>query len=156
MERIYLTNQGYEKLADELEFLKNVKRKEITEALEHARSLGDLKENAEYHAAKDAISQNERKIRELEDKLSRVEILDDSKINKNKAYIGAKLTIFDLDTEEEIEYKLVSQDEANALEGLISVTSPVGQSLLGHKKNDIIEVEVPAGKLSYKILKISH
>lgn len=156
MDRIYLTNKGYEKLADELEFLKNVKRKEISEALEHARSLGDLKENAEYHAAKDAVSQNERRIRELDDKLSRVEIIDDSKIDKDKAYIGAKLTILDLDTEDEFKYTLVGQDEANALEGLISVTSPVGKSLLGHKKDDIVEVEVPAGKLNYKIIKITH
>ena len=156
MDRIYLTNKGYEKLADELEFLKNVKRKEISEALEHARSLGDLKENAEYHAAKDAVSQNERRIRELDDKLSRVEIIDDSKIDKDKAYIGAKLTILDLDTEDEFKYTLVGQDEANALDGLISVTSPVGKSLLGHKKDDIVEVEVPAGKLNYKIIKITH
>ncbi len=156
MDRIYLTNKGYEKLADELEFLKNVKRKEISEALEHARSLGDLKENAEYHAAKDAVSQNERRIRELDDKLSRVEIIDDSKIDKDKAYIGAKLTILDLDTEDEFKYTLVGQDEANALEGLISVTSPVGKSLLGHKKDDIVEVEVPVGKLNYKIIKITH
>ncbi len=156
MDRIYLTNKGYEKLADELEFLKNVKRKEISVALEHARSLGDLKENAEYHAAKDAVSQNERRIRELDDKLSRVEIIDDSKIDKDKAYIGAKLTILDLDTEDEFKYTLVGQDEANALEGLISVTSPVGKSLLGHKKDDIVEVEVPVGKLNYKIIKITH
>jgi len=155
MERVYLTRGGYEKLIEELESFKKVKRREITAALEHARSLGDLKENAEYHAAKDAMSTNEAKIRELDDKLSRVEIIDDSKIDSDKAYIGAKLTLFDLDTEDEIEYTLVGQEEANAIEGLISVISPVGKALLGHKSGDTIKVDVPAGTLEYKIIKIS-
>ncbi len=155
MERVYLTRGGYEKLIEELENSKKVKRKEISAALEHARSLGDLKENAEYHAAKDAMATNEAKIRELDDKLSRVEIIDDSKIDTDKAYIGAKVIIFDLDTEDEIEYKLVGQEEANAVEGLISVISPVGKALLGHKVGDIVGVDVPAGTLEYKIIKIS-
>ncbi|MDP8289862.1 MAG: transcription elongation factor GreA [Candidatus Susulua stagnicola] len=155
MERTYLTRAGYEKLSEELENLKKVKRREISAALEHARSLGDLKENAEYHAAKDAMSTNEVKIRELDDKLSRVEIIDDSKIDTDKVYIGAKVRIFDLDTEDEIEYTLVGQEEANAIEGLISVTSPVGKALLGHKESDIVKVDVPAGSLEYKIIKIS-
>jgi len=155
MERTYLTRAGYEKLSEELENLKKVKRREISAALEHARSLGDLKENAEYHAAKDAMSTNEVKIRELDDKLSRVEIIDDSKIDTDKVYIGAKVRIFDLDTEDEIEYTLVGQEEANAIEGLISVTSPVGKALLGHKESDIVKIDVPAGALEYKIIKIS-
>jgi len=155
MERTYLTRAGYEKMIEELESLKKVKRREITAALEHARALGDLKENAEYHAAKDAMATNEAKIRELDDKLSRVEIIDHSKIDSDKAYIGAKLTLSDLDTEDEIEYTLVGQEEANAIEGLISVVSPVGKALLGHEKGDIIKVDVPAGTLKYKIIKIS-
>ncbi len=152
---IHLTRAGYEKLIEELEHIKKVKRKEITEALAHARSLGDLKENAEYHAAKEAMSYNEARIRELEDKLSRVEIIDDTKMDPSKAYIGAKVTLIDLETDDEIEYTLVSQDEANATEGLISTTSPVGQALLGHKVGDEISITVPAGDLSYKITKIS-
>jgi len=155
MERVYLTRKGYEKLAQDLEYLKNVKRREISEAIEHARHLGDLKENAEYHSAKEAMAENERKIRELESKLSRVEIIDDNKVSSDKAYIGAKLKLLDLDTEEELEYTLVGTDEADAVNGLISVTSPVGKALLGKKAGDVAEIEVPAGTLKYKIVGIS-
>ena len=155
MERVYLTREGYDRLVTELENLKNVKRKEITAALEHARSLGDLKENAEYHAAKDAIANNEKRVRELEDKLSRAEIIEDNQIQSDKAYIGAKLKLIDLDTQEELEYTLVGTDEADALRGLISVTSPVGKALLGHGQGETVTVQVPAGDLNYKIIKIS-
>jgi len=155
MERVYLTRAGYEKLIEELEYLKRVKRKEISAAIEHARSLGDLKENAEYHAAKDALAANEARVSELEDKLSRVEIIDQSKIDTDKAYIGAKLRLLDLDNDEQIEYTLIGQEEANAIEGFISVTSPVGKALLGRKEGDIVKVDVPAGTLEYKIIKIS-
>ncbi len=155
MERVYLTRAGYEKLTEELEHLKVVKRREISLAIEHARSLGDLKENAEYHSAKDAMAKNEMRVSELEDKLSRVEIIDESKIVTDKIYISAKVTLLDLDTDEELEYTLVGQDEADALKGLISVTSPVGKVLLGHKENDIVKIDVPAGTLEYKIIKIS-
>ncbi len=155
MERVYLTRQGYENLSAELEHLKNVKRKEISQAIEQARSLGDLKENAEYHAAKEAMAANEKVIGELEDKLSRVEIVDEAGIAADKAYIGAKLRLVDLDTAAEIDYVLVGSEEADAASGLISVTSPVGKALLGHKENDVIEVEVPAGKLRYRIVKIA-
>ncbi len=155
MERVYLTRAGYEKLIEELEHLKKVKRKEISAAIEHARSLGDLKENAEYHSAKDAMAKNEARVLELEDKLSRVEIIEDNKIDADKAYIGAKLKLLDLDSDDEIEYTLVGQEEANAIEGLISVISPVGKALLGHKEGEVIKVDVPAGTLEYKIIKIS-
>lgn len=155
MERVYLTREGYEKLVAELENLKNVKRKEISASIEHARSLGDLKENAEYHAAKEAMANNEKRVRELEDKLSRVEIIEDTQIQSDKAYIGAKLKLIDLDTEEELEYTLVGSDEADALQGLISTTSPVGKALLGHKEGETVTVQVPSGALKYKIIKIS-
>jgi len=155
MERVYLTRKGYEKMQQELECLKQVKRKELSSAIEHARSLGDLKENAEYHSAKDAMAENERKIRELEGRLSRAEIISDAGVDANKAYIGAKLRIVDLDTKEEMEYILVSQDEADATKGFISIVSPVGKALLGREAGDIAEVNVPAGLLKYKIIKIS-
>ena len=155
MERVYLTRKGYDRLIEELENLKKVKRKEISAAIEHARSLGDLKENAEYHAAKEAMANNEKRVRELEDKLSRVEIIEDTQIQSDKAYIGAKLKLIDLDTEEELEYTLVGSDEADALRGLISTTSPVGKALLGHKEGETITLQVPAGALNYKIIKIS-
>ena len=155
MERVYLSRAGYEKLVEELEHLKVVKRKEISAAIEHARSLGDLKENAEYHAAKEAMANNEKRVSELEDKLSRVEIIDESKVVMDKVYIGAKVRLVDLDNDEELEYSLVDQEEADATRDLISVTSPVGKALLGHQENDIIKIDVPAGTLKYKIIKIS-
>ncbi|MBD3264321.1 MAG: transcription elongation factor GreA [Candidatus Omnitrophica bacterium] len=155
MERVHLTQEGYERLVEELEDLKNTKRKEISKAIEHARSLGDLKENAEYHAAKEAMAENEKRISELEEKLSRAEIIDDTKIDTDRAFIGARLKLLDTDTDEEVEYTLVGQDEANAARGLISITSPVGKSLLGHEVGDTIEIEVPAGTLTYKLIDIS-
>lgn len=155
MERVYLTREGYEKLIEELEFLKKVKRKEITSAIAHARSLGDLKENAEYHAAKEAMANNEKKVRELEDKLSRVEIIEEGSIDPNKAFIGSQVTLLDLDTDAEVNYKLVGQDEADPLNDFISVTSPVGKAILGHAIGDLIEIDVPAGILKYKLIKIS-
>ena len=155
MERVYLSRAGYEKLVEELEHLKVAKRREISGAIEQARSLGDLKENAEYHAAKEAMANNEKRVSELEDKLSRVEIIDESKVAADKVYIGAKVRLIDLDNDEELEYTLVDQEEADATCDLISVTSPVGKALLGHQENDIIRVDVPAGILEYKIVKIS-
>ncbi len=155
MERVYLTQEGYEKISQELAFLKQKKRKEITASIEHARSLGDLKENAEYHAAKEAMAENERKIRELEDRLSRANIIDTKNIDKDKAYLGAEVKLKDLDSGEEIVYKLVGQDEADPIEGLISIASPVGKSLLGRKKEETIEVEAPVGVIRYKVVEIA-
>lgn len=155
MERVHLTQEGYEKLSNQLDYLKRKKRREITASIEHARALGDLKENAEYHAAKEAMAENEQKIRELDDKLSRAEIINTQDIDTDKAYLGAEVTLKDLESGEEIIYKLVGEDEADPLEDLISTKSPVGKSLLGHKKGDTIEVEAPAGTLKYKISKIS-
>ena len=150
-----MTQQGYEKLSNELDYLKQEKRRDISRTIEHARSLGDLKENAEYHAAKDAMAENERKIRELEDKLSRAEIIDTKNVDTQKAYLGAKVTLKDLESGEEITYKLVGQDEADPLEDLISISSPVGKSLLGHKMGDTVEVEAPAGILKYEVIGIA-
>lgn len=155
MDRVYMTREGYEKLIEELEYLRNVKRKEIAKMMEHARSLGDLSENAEFDAAKEALSQNEQRIKEFEDRLSRVEIVDATMVVSDKIHIGVKVTLFDLEFNEEVEYTLVGQDEANALTGSISVTSPVGKALLGHAENEIVEISVPAGILRYKILKIT-
>jgi len=155
MDEIYLTQEGYRKLVEELEFLKTVRRRELSKAVGEARAFGDISENAEYDAAKEAQALNERRIVELEEKLSRVRILDDENIPKDEVLIGATVRLKDLDTEEELEYTLVSELEANYEEGKISLTSPVGQGLLGHKENEIVEIKIPAGILRYKILKIS-
>ena len=155
MEKIYLTREGYEKLRKELEFLKTARRRELSKAVGEARAHGDISENAEYDAAKEAQGLNEKKIAELESKLSQAQILDETNIPKDLALIGATVKLRDVDSGEELEYTLVSELEANYAQGKISISSPVGKGLLNHKKNDVVEVKVPAGTLKYKILKIS-
>ena len=152
---VYLTRQGYEKLAKELEYLKTTKRRELSRAIGAARAHGDISENAEYDAAKEAQGMNEKKIAELEDKLARGRILDDEDMPKDQVLLGATVTLEDLDTEEQLNYMLVSEEEADYAQGKISVTSPVGQALVGHKINSVVQIKVPAGILKYKILKIS-
>ena len=152
---IYLTPEGYEKLREKLEYLKNVKRREISKAIGKARGHGDLGENADYDAAKDAQALNEKMIARLEDELSRAQILDDRGIPKDEARIGATVKLKDLDSGEEFQYTLVAELEADFSEGKISVTSPVGKGLLGHKQNETVEIKIPAGVLKYKILEIS-
>jgi len=151
----YLSNEGYEKLRKKLEFLKTTKRRKISKAVGEARAHGDISENAEYDAAKEEQGLNEKKIAELEEKLSNAEILDDTNMPKDEALIGATVKMKDMDSGEELQYVLVSELEADYSQGKISVNSPIGSGLLGHKKNEIVEIEVPAGILKYKILKIS-
>ena len=150
----HLTHEGYRKIKEELDHLMIVKRKEIAEKLEHARSFGDLKENAEYDAAKNAQALNEAKIKELSVKLATSQILDDKSIPKDKAYIGATLQLQDLKSGEELNYMLVSDAEADILEDKISVNSPIGKGLLGHEVGEVLEIEVPAGTLKYEVLAI--
>ena len=151
---IYLTQEGYEKLVNELEYLKTVKRRALSKSIGEARAYGDISENAEYDAAKDAQAHNEKQIIELEDKLARVRILDKN-IPQDEVLIGAKVKLVDMDTQEELEYMLVSELEADYNQGKISVDSPVGIGLLGHKENEIVQIKIPAGILKYKIMKIS-
>ena len=155
MGKIHLSPEGHEKLRKELEFLKTVRRKELSKAIGDARAHGDISENAEYDAAKDAQALNEKKIAGLEEKLSNAQILDDTHIAKDEALIGATVKLKDLDSKEELQYTLVSELEADFSQGKISVTSPIGKGLLGHKVNEKVEIEVPAGIIKYKILKIS-
>lgn len=150
-----MTKKGYNKLVGELEYLKTTKRREITKAIAEARAHGDISENAEYDAAREAQSDNEQKVAELESKLSGVRILEYEDIKSDEVLIGATVKLEDMITGEIIEYTLVSELEANYEENKISVTSPVGSGLLNHKENDIAEIKVPAGTLKYKILKIS-
>lgn len=152
---IYLTHEGHEKLKKELEHLQNVRRKEIAKALAEARAHGDLSENAEYTYAKESLALNERKIAQLEDKLSRAKLIDENAMAKDEILIGAKVKLKDLDSGEELEYMLVSEEEADYESSKISVASPVGEALIGHKENDSVKIKVPAGTLRYKILKIS-
>jgi len=155
MEEIYLTRAGYEKLIQELEFFKKEKRKQLSRAIGEARAHGDISENAEYDAAKEAQGLNEKRIAELECKLSCVRIIDDEDIPKDEVLIGATVTLVDLDSQEVLEYTLVSETEADYTAGKISITSPVGAALLNHREKETVEIKVPAGILRYQILKIS-
>ena len=151
---IYLTKAGHQKLLEELEYLKTVKRRALSKAIGEARAHGDISENAEYDAAKDAQGMNEKRIAELEGKLSSARILDQN-ISSDEVLIGAKVRLKDLDTGEELEYTLVSEEEADYEQGKITVSSPIGSGLLNHKLNAIVEIKIPAGLLKYKVLKIS-
>jgi len=155
MEETFLTQAGYEKLKKELEYLKTVRRREISREIGEAIAHGDISENAEYDAAKDAQALNENRIAELEDKLSRVRIIDDLRIPADKVCIGSTVFLEDLESGEELTYILVGTDEADLSHDKISTLSPVGHGLLGHKEGDMVEIKVPAGILKYKILKIS-
>ena len=151
---IYLSHEGYEKLRKELEHLTRVKRKNLSKAIGDARAHGDIGENAEYDAAKEAQGLNEKKIAELEDKLSRAKILDYVDIPDDEALIGATVKLKDLDSGDEFEYTLVAKEEADCSQGKISISSPVGAGLLGHKEGEAVQIKIPAGILKYKILKI--
>lgn len=155
MPDLYLTKAGHIKLLEELQHLKTVKRRQLSKAIGEARAHGDISENAEYDAAKDAQAQNERRIAELEQKLSHVSIIDDHNISADIVLIGATVELKDLDSQEELKYTLVSEEEADFTQGQISVTSPVGSALMNHKENETVEIKIPAGTLRYKILKIS-
>ena len=152
---IRLTPQGYEKLKQELQYLRSVKRKEIIAAVATAREKGDLRENAEYDAAKEAQALLEKRIGELSDKLASVQIIDENRMDASKAFIGATVELKDLSRDEAIRYVLVAKEEADLKTGRISVVSPVGQALLGKSVGDVVEVTIPAGKLKYRIEKIS-
>ena len=152
---VYLSHEGHEKLRKELEQLKTTKRREISKAIGEARAHGDLSENAEYTYAKEAQGLNEKRIAELEEKLSRAKIIDESAMSKDEILIGAKVKLKDLDSGEELEYSLVAEEEADYSVGKISIASPVGEALLGHKVNDTVKINIPAGTLRYKVVKIS-
>ena len=155
MAKVHLTQEAYDKLMKELKYLKTVRSRELSKAIGKARDQGDISENAEYDAAKEAQGLNEKRIVELEEKLANTQILDDINIDKDKAFIGATVTLEDLDRERELKYTLVAELEADFAQKKISVTSPVGKALLGHKVGDVIAIKVPAGDLNYKILKIT-
>jgi len=151
----YLTQDGYNKLKGKLDHLVKVERKEIAKALEHARSFGDISENAEYETAKESQRMNEIRIAELTAKLSSARIVSTEDIASDKVYIGATVSLQDMKTNETLSYTLVSEDEADILENKISVSSPVGKGLLGKAENEVAEITVPSGVLVYKIVKIT-
>lgn len=151
-EYIYLSKEGYDKMKNELKKLKQEKRPELSRKISVARDFGDLKENAEYHAAKEELAFLETKIIQLEQTLSRARILDKNDIARDKVTILSQVKLKDLKRNAEVEYTLVSPQEADYKENKISTTSPVGKALLGRKKGDIVDIKVPAGNLQYQIL----
>ena len=150
-----MTREGYDKLVKDLETLKTTKRREIADDIAKARAFGDLKENAEYDAAKNNQAMNEKRIADLQEKLVNVQIIDETKIPKDQIFIGAKVLLKDLKNQDEFTYSIVPQDEADFDKGKISVTSPIAKGLLGLKVGETAEIKIPAGVLKYKVLKIS-
>ena len=148
----YLTRAGYEKLVEDLKGLKKT-RTELSKEIEEAREKGDLKENAEYHAAKERQAEILRRIHETEDKLKRAQLIDDIKIKDGEVQIGVKVTLLDKEDREEYVWILVGQDESDPLKGRISVYSPLAQGILGKKVGQDVEVKLPAGLKKFKILK---
>lgn len=151
---VILTQEGYDKLEKELNYLKTDKRAEVAERIKVALGFGDLSENSEYDEAKNAQAENEGKIVELENKLRHAKIIDEKEIDTETVQIGNVVKVHDLDFDEKIEYTIVGSTEVNLAENKISNESPLGAALLGSKKNEIVEVKAPAGVMKYKILSI--
>ncbi|MEO6252865.1 MAG: transcription elongation factor GreA [Ferruginibacter sp.] len=147
----YVTAETFERLKEELQHMKGVDRPAASHAIAEAREKGDLKENAEYDAAKEAQGMLEAKIKQLEGVLSNARILDESTIDTSKVSILTKVTLTNLNTKKKVTYKIVSENEADLKQGKISVTSPIGHSLLGKVIGDVVDVQVPAGTMKFKI-----
>lgn len=154
MEKIPMTAAGYSQLEEELRQRQSVDRPRIIQQISEARSHGDLSENAEYHAAKEQQSLNEGRIAELEDKISRAEVIDVSKLSGETITFGATVTLVDEDTDEERKFQIVGETEADAKHGRISITSPIGKALIGKKKGASVEVMTPKGAKGYEVLKV--
>ena len=154
-EIIYLTAEGMQKLKDELQHMRSVERPAISAAIAEARDKGDLSENAEYDAAREAQGLLEMRIAQLENTLSKARIIDESKIDTSKVQILSRVKLLNHNTKREVEYTIVSENEANLREGKLAIGTPIAKALLGKKVGDVVEVQVPAGILKLEILNIS-
>lgn len=154
--KIPMTTSGFKKLQEELKHLKQVERHAVIRAIEEARAHGDLSENAEYHAAKERQGFIEGRISELEDKISRAEVIDVSQMNGDQVKFGATITLTDEDTEETCTYQIVGTDESDIRKGLLSVTAPLARALIGKKVNDLVEVITPNGSKAYTVERIAY
>lgn len=155
MERVPMTVQGFQTMEAELQRLKSEERPRIVQAIADARAHGDLSENAEYHAAKEAQGMNEARVAELEDKLSRADVVDPSTLSGDTVKFGATVKLEDEDTEEQVTYQIVGEMEADVRSGKVSITSPIARALIGKAAGDSVEVTTPKGPRSYEILEIS-
>ena len=157
MDKEPITLQGLQKLKEELVFLKEKKRPEIVSAIAEARSHGDLKENAEYHAAKEQQSHNEGRIQEINDIIARANVIDVTSINnEGKVIFGSTVFLQNLDTNEKIDYKIVGKDEADLKQKLLYFKSPIGKGIIGKNKGDLIEVTTPAGIKNFEIIDVKY
>ena len=157
MEKEPITINGLEKLKEELIFLKEKKRPEIVAAIAEARSHGDLKENAEYHAAKEQQSHSEGRIEEINDIIARANVIDITKYtNDDKVIFGSTVYLENLDTNEKLEYKIVGKDEANLKKKLIYFKSPIGKGLIGKNKSDLVEINTPSGVKNFSIKDVKY
>jgi transcription elongation factor GreA len=154
MNKVPMTAGGFETLKEELRWRQQEERPRIIEAISEARSHGDLSENAEYHAAKDAQSLNEGRVSELEDLIARAEVIDISKLSGDKVKFGATVVLVDEDTEEEKTYQIVGDQEADVKAGRISISSPIARALIGKEVGDAIEVNAPGGARGYEIVEL--
>ena len=149
-----MTVEGFRKLEAELQRLKADERPRIIAAISEARAHGDLSENAEYHSAKEAQGQNEARIADMEDKLSRAEVIDTTTLSGATVKFGATVTLVDEDTDEKVKYKIVGDSEANVKDGKISISSPIARALIGKTKGETAEVTTPKGSRSYEVVKV--
>ena len=151
----YMTEEGYKKMLEEIAFMENVKRPEISRQIAEARDKGDLSENAEYDAAKEAQGMLEMKIAQLKDKVANARLIDETKLNTHTVQILNKVKIKNTKNNAVMQYMLVSESEANLKEGKIAVSTPIGKGLIGKKVGDIVEIQVPSGLMTFEIIDIS-
>ena len=151
-----MTAAGYARLESEIKHLKTVERPAVIRQIEEARAHGDLSENAEYHAAKERQGFIEGRVMELEDKISRAQVIDVSKLSGTSIKFGATVTLIDEDTDEKSKYQIVGEIEADVKEGRISITSPLARALISKSKGDTVEVVTPGGGRSYEVLKVEY
>ena len=154
MSKVPMTGKGFVRLEQELRRLKTVERQEVISALAEAREMGDISENAEYHAAKERQAFVEGRVRELEDTLSRADVIDVSKLSGNAVKFGATVTLADEDTDAESTYQIVGVDEADIGAGLLSITSPLARALIGKSVGENVDVATPSGLKSYEIVEV--
>lgn len=157
MNKVPMTLHGAERLKKELQQLKSVERPKIINAIAEARALGDLKENAEYHAAKEQQGFIEGRIRELESKLSHAQIIDVTTMsNQGKVIFGSTVTLINLDSDQEVTYQIVGEDESDLKEAKISLSSPIARAIMGKTINDVITVQTPSGGVEYEIVRVEY
>ena len=156
MDKVPMTQSGYQTLVDEVRRLKTVERPAVVKAIEEARSHGDLSENAEYHAAREKQAFIEGRLIELEDKIASAEVIDTSQLAGSVIRFGATVTVADEDTDQESTYTIVGEDEADIAKGRLSVTAPLARALIGKQKGDTFEVTTPGGSKGYEVVKVAY